>query len=87
MSKILSSSDMTSGIIEDLNIFQVRHPSGFYRTFNSAELVDFRDFDHLVLVEPYTGCCLRSPGDIGIYGEGHKQQIAAHAYPNGFIKD
>jgi hypothetical protein len=49
--------------------------------------VDFRNFDHLVLVEPYTGCCLRSPGDIGICGEGHKQQIAAHAYPNGFIKD
>ena len=49
--------------------------------------VDFRNFDHLVLVEPYTGCCLRGPGDIGIYGEGYKQQIAAHAYPNGFIKD
>jgi hypothetical protein len=48
--------------------------------------VDFRNFDHLVLVEPYTGCCLRGPGDIGIYGEGYKQQIAAHAYPNGFIK-
>jgi hypothetical protein len=49
--------------------------------------VDFRNFDHLVLVEPYTGCCLRSPGDIGISGEGHKQQIAAHTYPNRFIKD
>ena len=32
--------------------------------------VDFRNFDHLVLVERNTGCCcLRGPGDIGICGE------------------
>jgi ParB family chromosome partitioning protein len=31
---------LTSGIIEDLNIFHVRHPSGFYRTFSSAEIFD-----------------------------------------------
>jgi ParB family chromosome partitioning protein len=40
LSKTLSSSDLTSGIIEDLNIFQLRHPSGFYRTFNPEELGD-----------------------------------------------
>jgi ParB family transcriptional regulator, chromosome partitioning protein len=40
LSRILSSSDLTSGIIEDLNIFHVRHPSGFYRTFSSAEIFD-----------------------------------------------
>jgi ParB family chromosome partitioning protein len=40
LSRILSSSDLTSGIIEDLNIFQVRPPSGFYRTFSSAEIFD-----------------------------------------------
>ena len=50
--------------------------------------VAFRNFDHLVLVEPNTGCCLRSPSDIGICGGGYKKsRIAAHAYPNGFIKD
>lgn len=35
--------------------------------------VAFRNFDHLVLVEPYTGCCLRGPSDIGICGGGYKK--------------
>jgi hypothetical protein len=50
--------------------------------------VDFCNLDHLVLVlvAPYRGCCLRGPGDIGVCGEVYKQQIAAHAYPNSFIK-
>ena len=47
--------------------------------------VDICNFDHLVPAAPYTGCCLRGLGNIGICGEGYKQQIAALAYPNGFI--
>jgi ParB family chromosome partitioning protein len=31
---------MTSGIIEDLNIFQIRHTSGFYRTYSSEQSLE-----------------------------------------------
>jgi hypothetical protein len=41
--------------------------------------VHFRNFDHLVIVEPYTGC-LRRLANIGICGEAYKQQMVAHAY-------
>ena len=40
--------------------------------------VAFRNFDHLVLVEPNTGCCLRSPSDIGICGGGYKKSRKRH---------
>jgi hypothetical protein len=48
--------------------------------------VAFHNFDHLVIVEPYTRCYLRGLGNFGICGEVNKHQITAHAYPNGFIK-
>jgi hypothetical protein len=35
--------------------------------------VAFRNFDHLVLVEPNTGCCFHGPSDIGICGGGYKK--------------
>jgi hypothetical protein len=40
--------------------------------------VAFRNFNHLVLVEPNTGCCLRSPSDIGICGGGYKKSRKRH---------
>jgi len=35
--------------------------------------VAFRNFDHLVLAESNTGCCLRGPSDIGICDGGYKK--------------
>jgi hypothetical protein len=40
--------------------------------------VAFHNFDHLVLVEPNTGCCLRGPSDIGICGGGYKKSRKRH---------
>ena len=50
--------------------------------------VAFRNFDHLVLAEPNTGSCLAwSMRYWYMWWRIQKKQIAAHAYPNGFIKD
>src|SRR5215216_808317 len=38
MSRTLSHSHMTSGIIEDLDIYHMRHASGFYRAFSHVEV-------------------------------------------------